>query len=127
MARKPCPMPQTSAGSALASRPLSRTVPKLDGSIAYSGSSSRRQIYLQNLPADQLSGGYCDIPFYLIFEMYSFFEGVGKVFQGSAKCAEESWFFLGLNIAEWSMIFFASMIVLLLLRYSLLIFKKGQK
>ena len=44
----------------------------------------------------------------------------------SAKCAEESWFFLGLNIAEWSMIFFASMIVLLLLRYSLLIFK-GQK
>ena len=88
--------------------------------------ASGRQIYLQNLPADQLSGGYCDIPFYLIFEMYSFFEGVGKVFQGSAKCAEESWFFLGLNIAEWSMIFFASMIVLLLLRYSLLIFK-GQK
>ena len=101
--------------------------------------ASGRQIYLQNVPADELAGGYCDMPLYLIFDMHrapegstfieavkSYFVIVQKIFQGSEKCAEQSWFFLGLNIAEWSMIFFASMIVLLLLRYSLLIFK-GQK
>lgn len=94
--------------------------------LCFGASASVRQIYLQNLPADQLSGGYCDIPFEFLFNMYPFFEALGKVFQGSSKCAEESWAFLGLNIPEWALIFFASMITLLLVRYVLINFK-GQK
>ena len=71
-------------------------------------SASGRQIYLQNIPKDQLVAGYCDTPFYLLFDMYPFFDAMSKVFQGSSKCAEESWSLLGLNIAEWSLVFLLS-------------------
>ena len=96
------------------------------GVLVFGASASARQIYLQNLPADQLTGGYCDIPFEFLFNMYPFFDALGKVFQGSSKCAEESWVFLYLNIPEWALLFFTSMILLLLLRYFLINFK-GQK
>ena len=94
--------------------------------LVFGASASGRQIYLQNLPADQLTGGYCDIPFEFLFNMYPFFDALSKVFQGSSKCAEESWVFLYLNIPEWALLFFASMILLLLIRY-FLINLKGQK
>ena len=89
-------------------------------------SAGSRQIYLQNLPKDQLPGGLCDMPFDVIFNIYPFFEGIQKIFIGSSKCAEEVWTFLSLNIAEWSTIYFASMILLILLRY-LLIFTNMTK
>tara|TARA_S200000501_G_scaffold292934_1_gene278481 strand:+ start:20869 stop:21378 length:510 start_codon:yes stop_codon:yes gene_type:complete len=94
--------------------------------LAFGVSASGRQIYLQNIPKDELAGGYCDTPFYLLFDMNPFFDAMAKVFQGSSKCAEEVWSLLGLNIAEWSMVFFASMIGLMLVRY-LLIILKGHK
>mgnify|MGYP006237774967 FL=1 len=96
------------------------------GVLIFGASASGRQIYLQNLPASQLTGGYCDIPFEFLFNMYPFFDALGKVFQGSSKCAEESWVFLYLNIPEWALLFFTSMILLLLIRYFLVYFK-GQK
>ena len=89
-------------------------------------SAGSRQIYLQNLPEDQLPDGLCNMPFDVIFNIYPFFEGIQKIFIGSSKCAEEVWTFLSLNIAEWSTIFFASMILLILLRY-LLIFTNMTK
>ena len=89
-------------------------------------SAGSRQIYLQNLPKDQLPDGLCDMPFDVIFNIYPFFEGIQKIFIGSSKCAEEVWTFLSLNIAEWSTIYFASMILLILLRY-LLIFTNMTK
>ena len=91
--------------------------------LAFGVSASGRQIYLQNIPKDELAAGYCDTPFYLLFDMYPFFDAMSKVFQGSSKCAEDSWSLLGLNIAEWSMVFFASMISLMLVRYLLIILK----
>lgn len=89
-------------------------------------SAGSRQIYLQILPKDQLPDGLCDMPFDVIFNIYPFFEGIQKIFIGSSKCAEEVWTFLSLNIAEWSTIYFASMILLILLRY-LLIFTNMTK
>ena len=89
-------------------------------------SAGSRQIYLQNLPEDQLPDGLCDMPFDVIFNIYPFFEGIQKIFIGSSKCAEEVWTFLSLNIPEWSTIYFASMILLILLRY-LLIFTNMTK
>ena len=50
------------------------------------------------------------MPFEAIFSLYPFFEGLQKVFLGSSKCAEEQWWFLGLNIAEWSSVFFSSIL-----------------
>ena len=94
--------------------------------LAFGVSASGRQIYLQNIPKGEIAGGYCDTPFYLLFDMNPFFDAMAKVFQGSSKCAEEVWSLLGLNIAEWSMVFFASMIGLMLVRY-LLIILKGHK
>tara|TARA_X000000950_G_scaffold18441_1_gene19996 strand:- start:21900 stop:22241 length:342 start_codon:yes stop_codon:yes gene_type:complete len=76
-----------------------------------------RQIYLINLPKDQLPLGLCDMPFETIFNIYPFFEGMQKVFLGSSKCAEEDWLFIGFNIAEWSFFFFTSMMLISLLRY----------
>ena len=89
-------------------------------------SAGSRQIYLQNLPKDQLPDGLCDMPFDVIFNIYPFFEGIQKIFIGSSKCAEEVWTFLSLNIPEWSTVYFASMILLILLRY-LLIFTNMSK
>ncbi|MFL2695466.1 MAG: disulfide bond formation protein B [Gammaproteobacteria bacterium] len=89
-------------------------------------SAGSRQIYLQNLPKDQLPDGLCDMPFDVVFNIYPFFEGIQKIFIGSSKCAEEVWTFLSLNIAEWSTVYFASMILLILLRY-LLIFTNMSK
>ena len=80
-------------------------------------SAGSRQIYLQNLPKDQLPDGLCNMPFDVIFNIYPFFEGIQKIFIGSSKCAEEVWTCLFLNITEWSAIYFTSMILLILLRY----------
>jgi len=75
--------------------------------LMFGVSASGRQIYLQNMPSDQLAGGYCDITvcnFYLTCIL--FLMHLGKVFQGSSKCAEESWVFLYLNIPEWATFIF---------------------
>ena len=63
-------------------------------------SAGSRQIYLQNLPKDQLPDGLCDMPFDVIFNIYPFFEGIQKIFIGSSKCAEEVWTFLFLSFAN---------------------------
>ena len=94
--------------------------------LAIGLSAGSRQIYLQNLPKDKLPDGLCDMPFDVVFNIYPFFEGIQKIFIGSSKCAEEVWTFLSLNIAEWSTVYFASMILLILLRY-LLIFTNMSK
>ena len=93
------------------------------GFVLFGLSAGLRQVYLQNLPKDELPLGLCDMPFEAIFSLYPFFEGLQKVFLGSSKCAEEQWWFLGFNIAEWSSIFFSSILVIMLVRYFLIMFK----
>ena len=41
--------------------------------LAIGLSAGSRQIYLQNLPKDQLPDGLCDMPFDVIFNIYPFF------------------------------------------------------
>jgi disulfide bond formation protein DsbB len=79
--------------------------------------ASGRQIFLQGLSKENMPDGLCDMPFEVVFQIYPFFDAIGKIFTGSSKCAEEVWSLLGLNIAEWSFIFFSSMLLGLLLRY----------
>ena len=55
------------------------------GVLIFGASASARQIYLQNLPADQLTGGYCDIPFEFLFNMYPFLMLLERSFKEAAN------------------------------------------
>lgn len=68
-----------------------------------------RQIWLQHLPKDQLPA--CLPPLDFMLEALPLQEVIMKMFYGSSDCAEIGWTFLGLNIAEMSMISFLIMLV----------------
>ena len=63
-----------------------------------------RQVWLQHLPADQVPACGPDLEYML--EVFTFSETLKNVFTGSGECAEVDWTFLGLSIAEWSLICF---------------------
>lgn len=66
-----------------------------------------RQIWLQHLPKDQLPA--CLPPLEFMMETFPLKEVIVKMLYGSSDCAEVTWTFLGLNIAEFSMISFILM------------------
>jgi len=68
-----------------------------------------RQIWLQALPKDQVPA--CGMGLSYMMQTLPFFDVVQKVLEGSGECAEKGWVFLGLSIAGWTFVFFASMIV----------------
>ena len=68
-----------------------------------------RQIWLQSLPKDQVPA--CGMGLSYMMQTLPFFDVVRKVLEGSGECAEKGWVFLGLSIAGWTFVFFASMIV----------------
>jgi disulfide bond formation protein DsbB len=67
-----------------------------------------RQIWLQALPKDQVPA--CGMGLSYMMGTLPFTDVVRKVLEGSGECAEKGWVFLGLSIAGWSFVFFASMI-----------------
>jgi disulfide bond formation protein DsbB len=68
-----------------------------------------RQVWLQHLPADQVPECGPDLEFML--EFYPLREVLGLLFRGSGECAEVDWTFLGLSIAEWSLICFVALLI----------------
>jgi disulfide bond formation protein DsbB len=68
-----------------------------------------RQIWLQALPKDQVPA--CGMGLSYMMETLPFTAVITKVLEGSGECAEKGWVFLGLSIAGWTFVFFASMIV----------------
>jgi disulfide bond formation protein DsbB len=68
-----------------------------------------RQIWLQALPKDQVPA--CGMGLSYMMNTLPFLDVVRKVLEGSGECAEKGWVFLGLSIAGWTFVFFASMIV----------------
>jgi len=66
-----------------------------------------RQVWLQHLPADQVPACGPDL-FYMV-ENLPFRRMLEKLFMGSGQCAEVTWRFLGLSIAEWSFAWFAAL------------------
>ncbi len=77
-----------------------------------------RQTWLQHLPEDLIPE--CGPGLDFMLETFPLGETIRKVFQGSGECAKVDWMFLGLSIAEWSLLCFfgiaVSSIALLLLR-----------
>jgi len=74
-----------------------------------------RQTWLQHLPADQVPE--CGPGLSFMLEMYAPFEVLKRTLRGTGDCAKVDWTFLGLSIAEWSVICFTSLLVLLVLQF----------
>jgi disulfide bond formation protein DsbB len=66
--------------------------------------TATRHVWLQHLPKDRVPE--CGPSLEFILRKYSFFQALEKVLGGSGQCAEVGWKFLGLSIAEWSLIWF---------------------
>lgn len=73
---------------------------------------SSRQIFVQNLPIDELmSIGSCGMPFSTMVEYQGLFNALKMAYQGGPSCAEDGWRFI-FNFAEWALIAFLGMIFL---------------
>jgi protein dithiol:quinone oxidoreductase len=66
-----------------------------------------RQVWLQHLPADQVPA--CGPDLFFMMENFPLGRMLEKLFLGSGQCAEVTWRFLGLSIAEWSLAWFAAL------------------
>ena len=74
------------------------------GLFAMSGAViAGRQIYLQNLPSDQVPT--CAPPMDFLMETLPVFEVMQTILLGDGNCAEYEWRFI-FNFAEWAFIFF---------------------
>ena len=64
-----------------------------------------RHVWLQHLPPDQVPA--CGPDLFFMMENFPLARTFEKLFMGSGQCAEVTWRFLGLSIAEWSLAWFA--------------------
>ena len=93
--------------------------PARRGAIAYSAvivviagmgaAVAGRQVWLQHLPADKVPA--CGPGLEYLLERFPLGQALQKVFAGSGECAEVSWRFLGLSIAEWSLLWLIAIAV----------------
>ncbi len=73
--------------------------------IALAGAATAgRQIWLQHLPPEKVPE--CGPGLAYMLEIFPFWDTMKIVFAGSGECAEVQWRFIGLSIAEWSIIWF---------------------
>jgi disulfide bond formation protein DsbB len=70
------------------------------GGIAAAG----RQVWLQHLPADKVPA--CGPNLKYMLENFPLGETIMRLIQGDGECAVVDWRFLGLSIAEWSLVWF---------------------
>jgi disulfide bond formation protein DsbB len=63
-----------------------------------------RQVWLQHLPPDRVPA--CGPGLDYMLERFPLAEALQKILAGSGECAEATWRFLGLSIAEWSLVWF---------------------
>jgi protein dithiol:quinone oxidoreductase len=61
-----------------------------------------RHVWLQHLPADKVPA--CGPGLEYMLEQFPLADALKKIFAGSGECAEATWRFLGLSIAEWSLL-----------------------
>lgn len=69
-----------------------------------------RQVWLQYLPKDQIPE--CGPELGYMLDIFPLLDVLKMVFSGSGKCAEVQWQFIGLSIAEWSLLNFAALLVI---------------
>jgi protein dithiol:quinone oxidoreductase len=86
--------------------------PRKRGAVVYSATAvviaglgavaAGRQVWLQHLPPDRVPA--CGPGLEYMLERFPLGQALQKVFAGSGECAEVGWRFLGLSIAEWSLL-----------------------
>ncbi len=82
----------------------------LTGIFAIAGAGvATRQVWLQHLPPDQVPE--CGPGLSYMLEQFSVSDTILKVFKGSGECAEVTWTFLSLSIAEWALAAFAVLLI----------------
>jgi protein dithiol:quinone oxidoreductase len=72
------------------------------------GSVSSRQLWLQNLPKDQVPACGPDLTY--MFENFPLQDAIEILFRGDGNCAEVTWTFLGLSIAGWTLVAFIGLL-----------------
>lgn len=88
--------------------------PRKAGSVVYGliglllaaggGATAGRQVWLQHLPADKVPK--CGPDLYFMLDNFPLSKTITNLLRGSGECAEVTWRFLGLSIAEWSLVWF---------------------
>jgi disulfide bond formation protein DsbB len=73
------------------------------------GATAARQVWLQHLPASEVPQCGPDLQF--MIEHFPISRTLTFLVRGSGQCAEVHWRFLGLSIAEWSLLWFAGLAV----------------
>lgn len=71
-----------------------------------------RHVYLQHLPPEQVPA--CGPDLFYMLDNLPIARTLNLLLRGSGQCAEVHWRFLGLSIAEWSLVAFAFFVVVTL-------------
>jgi protein dithiol:quinone oxidoreductase len=89
------------------------------GRIVYAGigalfaaggaAAAGRQVWLQHLPADRVP--QCGPDLYFMLENFPLSRTLRTLISGTGECAVVDWTFLGLSIAEWSLVWFVLLIL----------------
>jgi len=72
-------------------------------------STAGRQVWLQHLPKEEVPE--CGLGLMYWLENKPFLETIKLLFQGDGNCAEVDWTFMGFSMAEWSFLFFVTMLM----------------
>lgn len=65
---------------------------------------SGRQIWIQYYPSAE--NGECGVSLQYMLQVLPLQDVANKIFSGSAECTQRGWELLGMNIPEWSLVFF---------------------
>ena len=68
-----------------------------------------RQVWLQHLPPDKVP--QCGPDLYFMLDNFPLSRTLKTLVSGTGECAVVDWTFLGLSIAEWSLICFAGLVL----------------
>lgn len=63
-----------------------------------------RQVWLQHFPSSGSSE--CGVSLQYMLQVLPVNEAIQKIFEGTAECAQRTWHFLYLTMAEWALIWF---------------------
>jgi protein dithiol:quinone oxidoreductase len=69
-----------------------------------------RQVWIQHFPTNADCGASLEY----MLQAFPFNQVLQKVLKGSAECAERSWEFLHLSLAEWSLLCFSAFLIITL-------------
>ena len=90
-----------------------RVYPALAALFALGGiAAAGRQVWLQHLPADRVPA--CGPDLYFMLENFPLTRTLSTLIKGTGECAAVDWTFLGLSIAEWSLLWFIALFALAL-------------